>query len=181
MKKFFKGLITLLFGLMLLGLIWGFFLESSWKIQVSQPIKAEAAVIYPYLNTLREWPSWTVWNNKKYPDLVINYEGETSGIGAIQRWDDGHTQGIVHIVRSDLNRSIGYELSMAQESIRMQGEIILEPRGDATEVRWLLSGDSGANPIARLLMLAYQPVIESDLKTNLRQLDERIMQLRTSP
>ena len=155
MKKLFKGLITLLFGLMLAGLVWGFF------------------------NTLQQWPTWTVWNSVNYPEMSMNYEGEPSGPGSIQRWDDGHTQGTIRITDTEPNRSVRYQLSMDEDSIQMQGEFLLQSRGDATEVQWRLSGDSGANPIARLMMYAYKPIIKVDLETNLRQLRDKLSNPQT--
>ena len=181
MKKLFKGFITLLFGLMLLGLIWGFFLESKWEIGVQQSINSDPATIFPQLNSLRQWPTWTVWNSNNYPEMRMSYEGEEYGPGAIQRWDDGHTQGIIRITASEPNRSISYHLSMDEESIQMDGEFLLQYRGDATDVQWRLSGDSGKNPIARLMMLAYKPVIQADLETNLRQLRDKLSQTNPLP
>lgn len=176
MKTLFKSIVTLLFGLMLLCLIWGFFLESKWEIQVTHSIKAGPADIFPYLNSLREWPNWTIWNRRQYPDLKVRFEGETSGPGAIQHWDDGNTVGSLRILESDPNRSLSYELTMEADSIQMQGKFVLQPLSNATEVRWTLAGDSGANPIARLMMLAYKPVIAEDLATNLQQLEKMLIQ-----
>lgn len=165
-----KGFITILLGFLLLGLIWGFFVDPQWEVTVRQEIPAEKTIVFPYLNTLENWPNWTVWNTTNYPDMKMTYEGATSGVGAIQHWNDGGTQGILKITDSITDTFLKYQLNMGNNSIVMHGEFSLVSRGDKTIVTWIVQGNAGSNPIARLMMFAYKPMIEKDLIGSLENL-----------
>ncbi|MFV2058635.1 MAG: SRPBCC family protein [Thiohalomonadales bacterium] len=168
--KIFKIIMSVLLGLVLAILALGFALDPKWEVSSRLQIAADKATIFPYINSLQEWPNWTAWNTKNYPETVNTFEGPPWGVGAIQRWDDGNMQGVIRIIKSKTNKSIRYELSMEQEKINMQGRIHLQARGDKTLLVWQLKGDAGENPLGRIMMFVYKPLIIKDLDEGLQNL-----------
>lgn len=163
--------ITIILTLTIIALIvTAYSLDSKWQVQVSENIDSPAATIFAQINMLKRWPQWTVWNNTKYPDMHMSYEGSESGVGAIQRWQDGKDIGVLKITDSKKNQSITYKLVMGDNRFIMLGEIILDAAPDNTKVTWRLTGDNGEDLIARLMMVILKPMIEKDLSTGLTNL-----------
>jgi len=168
--KIVKVTITMVLGLLLVTLALGFTLESKWETSSRLQISSSKDAIFPYINTLSKWPDWTAWNKQNYPNNVNTFDGAASGIGAIQQWNDGSSDGVITIIDSILNQSTMYSLSMEQGQITMQGRIHLQARGDNTLVVWQLSGDAGDNPLGKIMMYIYKPIITRELTTGLNNL-----------
>ena len=166
----FKIIMSILLGLILLVFALGFTLESKWELSSRLQINAEKSTIFPYINSLKQWPNWTAWNKQSYPDTINTFEGPPWGVGATQYWDDGSMKGVIKITQSKVDKSIRYNLSMDQDEINMQGRIHLEKRGDNTLVVWQLKGDAGENPLGKLMMFVYKPMLEKDLSEGLQNL-----------
>lgn len=151
-------------------------LKGKWQVQASQYISAPADKVFPYISTLKKWPEWTVWNQTKYPNLQMSYEGTESGKGAVQIWHDGDDKGVLEIVASEPDHYIEYNLNMNEGLFLMQGRIKLSKASQGTQITWELSGDNGSNLMARLMTLAFKPMIKDDLEgglANLQQLFEK--------
>lgn len=144
--------------------------NSKWQVEVSQQINASPARIFPLINTLNKWPEWTVWNKTSHPNLQMTYEGESKGKGAIQIWLEGNNKSRLEIVASEPDRFVEYQLNMGNTLFLMNGEIRLTPSAAGTLVSWKVRGDSGPNLIARLMMLAFKPMIKNDLNGGLSKL-----------
>jgi len=151
-------------------------MNSKWQVQVSRHISAPAQDIFPYINTLKKWPEWTVWNNSNHPQLQMTYEGAESGVGAIQIWHEGSDKGKLEIISSESNQSIEYRLNMAQGLFLIHGRISLSESQQGTLVTWQLWGDNGTNLIARLMTLAFKPMLKKDLVVGLSTLQNLITQ-----
>lgn len=171
--KVFKFFMTLVLGFALIALALGATLDSKWDTTSRVQIGAAKERIFPFINSLKTWPDWTVWNSEKYPDMINKFEGPDAGQGATQYWDDGNMKGVVKITASKANKSIRYRLSMRDGKLTMLGRIHLQKRGDKTLVVWQVSGDAGNNPIGKILMFIYKPMIQDDLNGSLQNL--RIM------
>ncbi|WP_455211681.1 SRPBCC family protein [Kaarinaea lacus] len=151
-------------------------LGGKWQLQVSKQINAPAHEIFPYINTLKKWPDWTVWNKTNHPNMQMTYEGAESGAGAIQIWHEGKNKGILEITASETNQYIQYRLNMGQGLFLIQGQISLSESPQGTEVTWKLWGDNSTNLIARLMALAFKPMLKKDLAkglSNLQQLNKQ--------
>jgi len=168
--RFAKGFIFGLLGTLSIAFVVGYFAEPKWNVTVSNNIVLKSKFIFPYLNSLKLWSEWTVWNKQTYPEMKISYEGPKSGVGAIQRWQEGDSEGTIEITQSELNQLLKYHLTMDNKEYSMDGEISLVPAKHGTMVNWKLSGDSGSSVISRLIMLAYKPMIEKDLTGSLENL-----------
>ena len=58
---------------------------SEFRYSRSATINAPAAIVFENINDLHKWQAWSPWA-KMDPNAKINYEGPTSGIGAIFGW-----------------------------------------------------------------------------------------------
>jgi uncharacterized protein YndB with AHSA1/START domain len=167
----FLRIVTILLAALAIGaVITALSMNSKWQVAVSRQINAPAENIFPLINAPNKWPEWTVWNQSNHPKLQMTYEGEPSGKGAIQIWHEGKDQGRLEIISSEPNRLVAYRLNMGGTLFLMHGEIRLTPSSTGTLVTWKVHGDSGSNLIARLMMLAFKPMIKKDLNDGLANL-----------
>jgi hypothetical protein len=151
-------------------------LGGKWQVQVTQHINAPADEIFPYVNTLKKWPEWTVWNQANHPNMQMTYKGANSGRGAIQIWHEGNDKGVLEITSSKLNQFVEYRLNMGGGLFFMNGRISLSESQQGTLVTWKLWGDNGQNLIARLMTLAFKPMLKKDLAEGLSNLQQLLTQ-----
>lgn len=146
--------------------------DGKWQLQVSQDINAPTNEVFPYINTLKRWPDWTVWNKTNHPNMQMTYEGAESGIGAIQIWHEGSDQGVLEITASETNQFVEYRLNMGRGLFLMQGRISLSESQQGTLITWELWGDNSTNLIARLMTLVFKPMLKKDLANGLANLQK---------
>ena len=151
-------------------------MSSKWQLQTSQPIDAPATKIFPYINTLKKWPEWTVWNQTEHPNMQMTYKGSDSGAGAIQIWHEGNNKGTLEIITSEPNQYVEYRLNMGNGLFFINGRISLDQSQQGTLVTWKLWGDNGPNLIARLMTLVFKPMLHKDLTYSLSNLQQLVTQ-----
>ena len=164
-----------LIGMILIFIIVGLFLPTTFHAEKTVTINATADKIFPFINSPKTWSDWSAWNTKSHPTLKYQYEGPISGVGATSIWTDDSMKnpGKTVITQSMKNKAISYTLSMGGQE--MQGEIILttNPQNPQhTDVTWKLGGDIGNNIIVRYFYAAGQVKlwIEQDFQTGLLNL-----------
>lgn len=148
-----------------------------WQVQASQQINAPAQEVFPYINTLKKWPEWTVWNKTNHPNLQMTYEGADAGRGAVQIWHEGDDKGRLEIINSEPHQFIEYTLNMGLFLIN--GRISLTESPQGTVVTWTQEGDNGSNLIARLMTLIFKPMMKKDLTEGLNNLQQLFSQRPT--
>jgi effector-binding domain-containing protein len=99
--------------IIVLLLIISAFLPGKRRVERSMLINAPASVVFDQVNTLKNWKSWSYWDNIDSA-MVSNYEGPESGVGARHIWksdnkDVGH--GSLEISESTPNKSVGFILN----------------------------------------------------------------------
>src|SRR5687768_3949211 len=70
----------------------GFCLPRRFSVKRSVAIEAPPEAVYAVVVRLREWPTWTAWNQQRYPDMKITHSGPEEGVGARQTWE-GQSSG----------------------------------------------------------------------------------------
>ena len=166
------GLVMAIIGLLAVALLISFLLPSSFTVTRSVVIDAPPAEIHPYIESLRQWPDWTAWNNDTYPDLEYSYEGAETGVGAIQKWTDPKMGGgRLEITQSSESEGIKFTLKFEQSPEPLIGSISYQPTDQGgTRVTWTGRGDLGSNPIARYFGLMMDSMIGTDYESGLRKL-----------
>lgn len=159
--------------LVLLATAAGFLLPTAWQVERSVWVQAPASSVFPYLNSLKRWPEWTVWISRE-PDLRMDYSGPDAGMGATSRWSGRDGYGAMKIMVSDTNQRIEYQLLFEGGRVAMHGELLLTPETTGTRVTWRTGGATGRNPIARYLGLLMPRWIGKDFEESLQRLKQKL-------
>jgi uncharacterized protein YndB with AHSA1/START domain len=139
--------------LLVLFLVIGFFLPSTFTVERSTLIAAPVDSIYARVATPRTWATWSAWTAKQDSTLAYTYAGPESGAGAVMKFTAKQMgNGKLEIVEAVPGRVVGYELRLAGTDMKVNGRVTLEPDGDGTKVTWRDSGDLGGNVLLRYLV-----------------------------
>lgn len=158
----------------LAGLLgWAFTLAPEWRLERSAEIAAPPGPVFAYVSLLRNWPEWTAWSPAEYPDLKYEFSGPEWGVGAVQRWHGGGMGGQLRVTDFLPGEYLEYELEMDGGKVRLRGSLRIEAAGAGSRLRWSCWGNSGSNPLHRLLIRAYLPLIGRDFERGLRNLQAR--------
>lgn len=171
--KLLKTLILVILLLTVMAVIAGLFMDPQWRVERRAQMTAPAATVYAYISRIRSWQEWTAWNTEVYPQMQISYSGPERGVGARQSWDDGSMAGHVQITAEDPGRRFEYVVSMEEGKHEMNCSLAVQPADAGSEVIWGCAGDSGGNPLSRLMMATYKPMIGQDFEKGLDNLQQR--------
>ena len=109
--KLLKKIALVLLVLVVLLAVVGFFLPSHYRVERSVSIRAKPEAIYAQISNFKNWLQWTAWNQTKYPDMQVKFEGPESGVGAAYTWEGKSTgQGQIRLTRADPDQGISYDL-----------------------------------------------------------------------
>ena len=79
LAKVFGGIATMLVALLLIG----FVLPGTWSAEASIQIEAAPTEVFPFLNDLSRWDTWTNWG-----DIESELSDPPRSAGASRNWDD---------------------------------------------------------------------------------------------
>lgn len=161
-------------AILVLVLAYGWSLPTRWCVEERISLKASRETIFAYLNDLRNWEKWTIWNKEENPHFIFHYRGPASGPGAQQCWKNGKSYGSTKIISAHPSERIEYLLVFKHANSSMKGEFEILPRGGTTEVVWQLKGDVGKNPIKRIMTRFFMVYMHRDCHRCLLQLKEKI-------
>ena len=153
-------------------LVFPFFLRRRPRVERRITILASPSAIFPLLNDLRNWPVWTAWSERG--NLRVTHGETVNGAGAEQRWQSGCTEGVVRIVRSDLDERIDYEVDIDHGAHLIVGRIELQPDGACTRLVWKCAWDRAENPYRRYVDLLMRWMIRRDFARGLENLKSLI-------
>lgn len=162
------GLLILLGVLFVILIIFGFFLPTAWRVEKAVLVHAEADEIFPFINTLKNWQEWSVWNADN--DMEISHEGPSSGQGAIQHWKSGQIKGKLSITKSENNRLLEYRLELENGRFVINGILVLETTmPNYTQVAWRseLNMPQNLNPINRYQAYFLRNYFDSSMQESL--------------
>jgi uncharacterized protein YndB with AHSA1/START domain len=112
------------------------------RVQRSASIKAPPEKIFPLIADFHIWSLWSPWE-KKDPALKRTFSGAASGKGAAYAWEGNRDVGSGRMEITDA--SSPSKVTIQLDFIKpFEGhnvtDFTLVPRGDATEVTWLMRG-----------------------------------------
>ena len=113
-----------------------------FSVQRSVSIKAPPDKIYPMLVDFRQWPAWSPWE-KLDPDMKRTLSGPASGPGASYEWQGSGKVGAgrMEIKEAAVPTKVAIQLDFIKP---FEGhnvtDFTLVPRGEQTEVTWLMHG-----------------------------------------
>ncbi|MDR3404331.1 MAG: SRPBCC family protein [Chthoniobacter sp.] len=149
-------------------LVFPFFLRRRPRVERRITILAPPAAIFPFLNDLRNWPLWTVWDRREKIDY--EYGATTAGEGAEQRWASENMSGVLRILKSECDERIDYELDMGDGTYQVVGRLELHPDGACTRIVWKCAWDLAKNPYRRYFDLLMRWMMRRDYAAGLGNL-----------
>ncbi len=142
----------------IIGLFWAgsLFFPHAYKVDRSIIINKPANEIYNFMQDLRNWEKWSLWNKQTDSTLTSFYGQRSDSIGGRQYFR-GELLGIGRFEIHDAkpNEFIAYHLYMHAGNVNANGSFRFVPKSATeTEMHWIDSGDVGNNPIFRYMMLS---------------------------
>lgn len=172
-QRIFRTSLVLVTALVAAILIGGFMTPAEWRSEAETDIQAPVSRVYDQVATLKNWPTWTAWSLDAYPEMQVTFSGAETGEGARYQWFDGAMHGEVAIHAATTNESLSYTVNMDDGEFEMDcGFTFVD--GAKVNVQWACWGDSGSNPIARLMMKFYEPMMRKDFEIGLEQLKAKL-------
>ncbi|MFN8207735.1 MAG: hypothetical protein U0T82_10080 [Bacteroidales bacterium] len=174
METFKKVSFTVLLLVFLIVTI-GFLLPRKIHVSRSKVMKADAAILFEQVNTIRNWKNWSPWD-KLDTSMRIEYYG-TSGKGAGYSWKSTNSKignGNVEILNSNQEDTIQVLLSFMPEVPAWSTFAFLQDdRG--LVINWTIDFEMNKNPFLRYLGLFMDKWIGRDFEQGLIQLDSAAM------
>lgn len=167
--KILKRIFIVLFVLVILVAITGFFLPSSVYVVRSITIKKSQLEVFNYLNSFENMPAWSPWHALD-PQMEIKYDGPSNGVGASYAWKSNVKEvgyGKQIIILSISPSKIESELFFANEPATITGFDIIAQTPTTTDLSWYITFDFGENPFARWFGLKMEDFIAADFEKGL--------------
>ncbi len=140
--KILKILGILVSGLLVIALVAVFMQPAKGHVEKSIVINAPASAIFPYVNNMKNFTTWSPWS-KMDPEAKQTFEGAEAGIGAKMSWSGEKTgKGTQWIETSVENVSVKSGLAMEGMEGTAWAEFKLISEGNGTKVIWTYDCDN---------------------------------------
>jgi polyketide cyclase/dehydrase/lipid transport protein len=138
MKKLLIGFL----GLIVVVVIVGFFLPTTYAVDTRITVNATPAQVHAMVGDLERWPSWVPWQEDD-PSLETTLGDKTTGVGASQSWTSDSGNGELVFTFADPAVGIEYDLNFIVDGDRTPSKCAVkyEVVGDTVVVVWTMSGD----------------------------------------
>jgi len=138
----FKTIAIVVVVLLAAILIFAATTPDTFRVQRATSIKAPPEKIFPLINDLHSWGSWSPWE-KMDPAMKRTFSGAASGKGAVYEWEGNHEvgKGRMEITESSPPSKVGIKLDFIKPfEAHNIAEFTLESKGDSTNVTWAMHG-----------------------------------------
>jgi carbon monoxide dehydrogenase subunit G len=125
-------------------LVYAATMPDSFSVQRTASIKAPPEKIFPLINDLHRWGSWSPWE-KMDPEMKRTYSGSAAGKGAVYAWQGNSKvgEGRMEIADTSPPSKVTIKLDFLKPfEAHNTAEFTLEPKGDSTNVTWTMYGPS---------------------------------------
>jgi uncharacterized protein YndB with AHSA1/START domain len=115
----------------------------TFRVERSASIKAPPEKVFAFINDFDRWGAWSPWE-KKDPAMKRTF-GAKSGKGATYAWEGNKDvgQGRMEIAESVPPSRVTIKLDFVKPfEAHNIVNFTLEPKGDMTQVRWAMQGDT---------------------------------------
>lgn len=149
---------------------------STYHVERSLVMNANAAKIFAKVNDLRAWESWSPWL-KVDPEAKVSYDGPRAGKGAITRWEGNMEVGAgsMSITDSKPQKSIDFALNFIKP---MEGDatstFTFAPEGKGTKVTWSMDGKNNFIGKAMSLVMSCDEMIGGMYEEGLANLKTQV-------
>ena len=159
----------ILAALMAVFVVAGIVLPGTFEVARSIEIEAPPERIFPLLNDLAAWDTWTPWG-----EMESHLDGSSAGLGARRVWDDPRMgSGSLTITTSTPPYMVGYAVDVEDGAIRFEGTLSIETRGGTSLVTWTERADLGWNPLLGWTAVGMEESQGGQLEESLARLKEQ--------
>jgi len=112
------------------------------RVERRASITAAPDKIFPLINDFHNWVSWSPYE-KRDPQMRRTHSGAQNGKGAVYEWagDRKVGKGRMEITDTAAPSRVTIKLDFIEPfEGHNTAEFLLEPKGDATEVTWVMQG-----------------------------------------
>lgn len=140
----FKTIAIIVVALIAALLLFAATKPDTFRVERSASIKAPPEKVFALLNDFQRWEAWSPWE-KKDPAMRRTFSVVTSGKGAQYAWEGNKDvgQGRMEIAESVPPSKVAIKLDFAKPfEAHNLVEFTLEPKGDVTNITWVMQGDT---------------------------------------
>lgn len=174
LSRILRGLTVFIILLVVTVVVVGFVLPAQWTVRAEQNYNSSIDRIWPSIAELKQWPEWTAWNREAQPNMSWSFSGPERGPGATQTWQDPSSSGVLVVNSEQPNESMHYSVTMEEANTSMNCSIKAEASASGSKLIWQCGGDSGNNPLARVMMKVFTPFIRKQFQIGLDRLKTQV-------
>lgn len=175
MTKYFLRLLLLFGSVIAFFALIGSLLPRNYDFSSEIEIAAPADEIFPEINQLSKWQTWSHWNPVDVPGLTVQYTGNETGEGSTQSWTEVRGEGKLWITKSVPPERVEYEMLFANFP-KMSGSISLSESGESTMVRWSNRGRLPNGPFYGFFAPFFSTQMQAVYDQSLQRLEKKIKQ-----
>ncbi len=176
MNRAIKTLFTVVFVLVVLILVVGILLPSSYTIERSIVIEAPPEEVHTYVGDLKKWGEWTPWKEDD-PTIIVTYGEKTKGVGASQYWVGDSGTGSLTFTQDSPASGVEYDLTFDGGTYECRSAMQYNSLSDnETEVTWTMAGDMGQSIVGGYLVLMMDSMIGDMFDKGLSNLKNKVEQ-----
>ena len=175
----FKKILIALVVIIAAILIFAATKPDTFKVERTASIKAAPEKIFPLINNMHNWASWSPWE-KLDPAMKKTFSGPDSGVGAVYAWEGNSKAGAgsMEITDAPAPSKVTMKLDFVKPFVGHNiAEFTLTPDGgEGTTVTWSMSGPSPYMMKVIGIFCNMDKLIGKDFETglaNLRALSEK--------
>lgn len=170
MLNLFFRVVLALAVLVGLFLLIGSLLPRSFDTSTSVTIAASPEEIFPHLNNLEKWQTWSPWNAHAIKDLTVEIGQTSTGVGATQTWKEQRGEGKLWLTAVDEPKRVEFSSRFANFP-EMQSSIVLTSAGDqSTHVTWSSRGALPGGPFYGWFGMAFSTGLQAEYSKALERL-----------
>jgi hypothetical protein len=149
-----------------------------FSVQRATSVKAPSEKIFPLISDFHQWRSWSPYEDKD-PAMKRSYGGAESGTGAVYGWegDKNVGSGRMEILDASAPSKVVIKLDFLKPfEAHNTAEFTMLPRGDATDVIWLMHGPAPFVSKVMQVFMNIDNMIGKDFEVglaNLKRLSEK--------
>jgi hypothetical protein len=179
LKKILLGIVVMIVVLVAVVLVLVLKQPTHYQVERSATINAPAPVVFGLVNDFHKWDSWSPWA-KLDPNMKASYDGAPAGNGAMYSWsgNDKVGEGKMTIMESRPSDLIKIKLEFIKPFAATNAtDFVFTPAGNATNVKWTMSGDNNFIGKAFSLFMNMDKMVGGDFEKGLA----RMKQVAESP
>jgi K+-transporting ATPase KdpF subunit len=144
----------------------------TFRVARSIGIKAPPEKIFALVDDLHSHRAWSPWEQKD-PAMKRSYSGAARGKGAVYEWEGNKNigKGRMEITETSPPSRVIFKLDFIKPfEAHNIGELVLEPKGDTTNVTWAIYGPSPYMTKVMSLLCNMDKMIGKEFDTGLANL-----------